>query len=177
MYPNPLPPRWAPAFLRFLVLAALACGLLALITSCGPAPLGRLNPGALIGYDIVTDADMYAARTAGPTTVQLQWGTYATGLCATDRILEMHAGACGWTAVHECAHLADRLGSYRQAIFALTPPGVPNEHMAQRLALMEWVDTQARKRGTTHWQVIYDRWGAEAVGHPDILAKLKRDWQ
>ncbi len=176
MHPNPLPPRWLPAFAKFLALAALACAFLALITSCAP-PLGRLNPEAPFPYDIVSSSQMFAARAATNDPLLCRRGTYAEGWCGPASILELQSLASPWTAPHECAHLADRLGSYRKAIFALTPPGVPNEHMAQRLALMEWVDTQARKRGTTHWQVIYDRWGAEAVQHPEILAKLKRDWQ
>lgn len=159
----------------------LAITLAILLTSCGPAPLGRLNPGAQFAYEIVTDSAMAAATIGvrlpvahppiigerGLAALENSW--IIMGYCAPDRILELHAGGARWVAAHECAHLADRLGSYRAAIEALTPPN-PNEHMAARLAVMREIDAA----GPDYWQTIYNRWGTDAVVHSKILARLVR---
>jgi hypothetical protein len=154
-----------------------------LLSSCGPAPLGRLNPGSDFAYTIVTDAEMHTASVKGhrlPPQSRLP-GLYAasdpfsgwvtSGLCTSTGILELHAGGTAYIASHECAHLADRVGSMRTAIAMLTPPN-PNEHMAKRLASMQSVCDEAERRGVCPWRVIRDRWGDEAVGHKKILDRL-----
>ncbi len=133
-----------------------------LLTSCA-APIGRLNPGAVEPYTIVTSQEMAAASL-------LRGREYAIGLCGRDGIRELHAGADDATAPHECAHLADQRGiTYREAIRRLTPPGPINEHMAKRLAAMQRV----ADRGGDPWQALKDIYGAAAVQHPEILARLK----
>ena len=140
-----------------LAIIALALAL----TGCAP-PLGRLNPGAAVPYVLAEHAEMQAFRAPKPPR-------NVSGVASAHMILELHLGANPWTAAHECAHLADFRGiTYRQAMALLTPPGTVGKHMAQRLASMQAI----ADAGGDHWQAIKDRWGADAVAHSDILARL-----
>lgn len=145
------------------VSALLAFALL--LTSCA-APLGRLNEGAPFPYVIVSDAEM----AKDSASIRRAPGFVINGLTTSHRITELHAGGNPWVAAHECAHLADQLGSYRAAIKALTPPN-PNEHMAARLAVLEEIDAA----GPDYWRSIFNRWGSEAIQHPNILARLEAE--
>lgn len=138
---------------------ALLCLLLA---SCA-APIGRLNPGAAIPYDIAPESEVRAfAQTSA-----------AAGLLAATngwKVMESHAGSMAFAAAHECAHIADMRGiSYRQAIALLTPPGPINAHMQTRLDSMHKV----ADRGGDPWQALKDIYGSEAVYHAEILARLR----
>lgn len=135
------------------------------LASCA-APVGRLNPGAPLPYLIASDRDMALALHGVPVSA----GNIVLGLADGQRIMERHASGMPWVSSHECAHIADQRGiSYRQAIALLTPPGTPNEHMAKRLASMERIADM----GPDYWQNIKDTWGASAVQHESILARLK----
>ena len=157
------------------------------LASCGPAPVGRLNPGAPFPYTIVNDHQMAQAKDASGANVRLvSSGLYpagghdefggsgwiTSGLTTSHGILELHAGGTRWIAAHEACHLGDRMGSMRAAILSLTPPGEPNEDMAERLASMWSVCLEAEKRGVDPWRIIWERWGDEGVVHQTILDRL-----
>ena len=157
------------------------------LTSCGPAPVGRLNPGAPLPYTIVTDHEMSVVKDAhNGNTRMVHSGLYpaggheqfggsgwiTSGFCSRDGIVELHAGARRSTAAHEAAHLGDMMGSMRAAILSLTPPGEPNEDMAERLASMWSVCLAAEKRGVDPWRIIRERWGDEGVVHQSIIDRL-----
>jgi hypothetical protein len=143
--------------------------LIALILPGCAAPLGRLNDGAAFPYVIVTSSEMArdSSNVTAPWSTRSNW--VIMGLCARHRITELHANSEPWVPVHEALHLADRLGSLRAAIIALTPPN-PNAHMAARLKLMEEVDAA----GPDYWRTIYLRWGKDALGgHQNIIARVE----
>ena len=161
-----------------LILLAL-CG-------CGPAPLGRLNPGAQLPYSIVTDHEMSAAKDAGNANQRLVFsGLYAagghdefggsgwitSGLTTSRGIIELHAGGTRWIAAHEAAHLAQIKGSMRSAILSLTPPN-PNADMQERLDSMWSVCLESERRGCDPWRIIWERWGSEGVVHQTIIDRL-----
>lgn len=167
--------------LRSLVAAVT---LMLALAACGPADPGRLNSGAAFGYDIVTDAQMFAAarHVSRPFSryQETSQGPYAPplmpsgnhviiGLCMQDRILELHAGAQQSTPAHEACHLADRVGGMHAAIALLTPPN-PSPEMAKRLALMR----EIAAAGPDHWANLYSRFGRDALGcHQDIIDRIE----
>lgn len=137
-----------------LITRCAALALVLFLASCA-APVGRLNHTAVVPYLICVRAEM---------------GPNVAGLCNGEWIKEAYCDASSPVPAHECAHLADLRGvSYRQAIALLTPVGVPNEHMARRLACMQRI----ADRGGDYWQAIKDVYGADGVQHPEILALLK----
>lgn len=135
-----------------------AIPLLLLLCSCGPA-MGRINQGAQFPVSRVDPAAFHAA----PGRVVLgdyDFGTHAIRLRSTY--------AEPYTLAHEVRHHADHAGiSYADAIRAFTPPD-PSPEFARLLATCWEIE-----RAGGSWQAIKDKWGSEAVGHPEILAGLK----
>lgn len=99
---------------------------------------------------------------------EMPYGAYLLGACLPDRIVERYAGSEEWVLPHEVAHLGDRLGSYRAAIVALTPPD-PTPFMQAKLKVLREIDED----GPDYWATIYRRYGREALGgHRALLGRF-----
>jgi hypothetical protein len=137
---------------------------LLLLCSCGEPRV--LNPGASLSVTAVSDHDMSIAAWEHSTMGQIVTGLYIHG--EPGSILLLDCGDASWTLPHEVAHRMDASGkTYAQCIEEITPQN-PTPEMARKLAACWEIEAQ---HGDP-WLAIYERWGAGAVGHKDILARI-----
>lgn len=142
--------------MKYLALICLA------LASCGEPRL--LNQGASLPVTAVSDHDMSVA--AGE---QSRTGWIVGGLYDGRQILLLDGGDRPYTLSHEIAHHRDRVGgTYADAIRAATPAN-PSPEMARKLAVC-W---EIEAKGGDPWQAIKDSFGESAVGHKEILGRLK----
>lgn len=149
---------------RPLIITLALCAM-----SCAPQ---RLNDGASMPWLRVNDDGMHALLLAHKTSEPDQG--FVSGLFMGVAIAELDGGRAPWTRSHELAHAADACGSYWTALTLVTPPK-PSPAMATILANLR-VDCEAADHlgGTPDalWRVLFNRYGKEAIQHPDVLARL-----
>lgn len=135
------------------------------LCSCGEPRL--LNPGADLSVTAVSDHDM---SVAAQDKSQLHWvvsGLYASG--TPGHILLLDGGEGRGTFFHELCHAADaNHWTIQQSIDHATPPN-PSPEMKRKLAVAQ----ELADMGPDYWQNLKDRFGADAVGHASILARLR----
>lgn len=153
-------------------LLSLVHALVLLWLVCGCAPT-RLNPGAQMPWLRVDCNGMTALLLSGKAPAS-PVGTYTSGLFTGSAIAELEGATAPWTRTHELAHAADACGSYWTALALVTPPN-PTPHMAGIIANLR-ADCEAADRlgGTPDalWRVLFNRYGAEAIAHRDILTRI-----
>lgn len=151
---------------RALILVAVAVlGL----DSCAPE---RLNPGASMPW-LRVSPDGMTTLLLSQRSRQPDQG-FVSGLFTGYAIAELDGGLLPWTRSHELAHAADACGSYWTALELITPPN-PSPAMRNILAnLRADCETADRLGGKPDalWRVLFNRYGREAVQHPEILARL-----
>lgn len=136
-----------------------------LLTSCAPR---HLNPGALHPITALSDHDMVAKS----ESLNLPPGAYARGLHVpgpSPAIYLLDGADAKWTLAHEIAHNRDSVGgTYADAIRSFTPPN-PSPELAAKLEIC-W---QIEAMGADPWRSLFEKYGAKAVNHSDILARLE----
>lgn len=144
--------------IRLLALLCLA------LCSCGEPRL--LNPGAPLSVTAVSGHDIAQASGGQSRAGFLLEGLYTHG--NPGHILLQDHAASDHALAHELAHYRDMNGgTYAHAIEMATPPN-PTPEMKRKLAICWEIEAKGEP-----WQALKDRFGASAVGHPEILARLK----
>lgn len=131
----------------------------------------RLNdgPGAVVPVTAINDHDMAGVAGDSSRIGYVVHGAYRrTAPDDLGAIFLLHGGEGEWTLAHEVAHACDANGwTFAQGIRAITPEH-PTPAFSKRLVVL-WEIAAT----TDYWRTIYRRWGARAVGHPEILARVR----
>lgn len=136
------------------------------LCSCGAPRV--LNQGAAHPITALSDHDMVAKS----ESLNLPPGAYARGLHVpgpSPAIYLLDHGDAEYTLAHEIAHNRDSVGgTYADAIRSFTPPN-PSPELAAKLEIC-W---QIEAMGADPWRSLFEKYGAKAVNHDDILARLE----